>query len=273
MSHFTLAVITKTKNPKEVERLLEPFNENTQDEKYLEFIDYTEEVMKNWNEKIIERFVKGNSGFVSYWDDCFKKPNSFGYGSNTHYNPEDLGYDKVMVSGSQLYESLEEFADRYFGYQKYYDKYGYFSNRNAKWDWWTIGGRWSNLIPNNSCKISKIDWSINKDDYNKSLRFWEVVVDGDALRDGEKEDDFWSMYRTEYYISHYGTKEKYATEQNQFGTYALLTEDGKWYEKGEMGWFGMDSSTVESTQEYFAFFREYLDNNPDLYITIVDCHI
>ena len=54
--------------------------------------------------------------------------------------------------------------------------------------------------------------------------------------------------------------------------YSIL-KDGKWYAKGEMGWWGM--STDDMTQaEWNANVRKMFDELPDdTVITVVDCHI
>lgn len=54
--------------------------------------------------------------------------------------------------------------------------------------------------------------------------------------------------------------------------YAIL-KDGVWYQKGEMGWFGMSSN--EMTQdEWNSEFWKLLDTlDPDTLLTLVDCHI
>lgn len=41
--------------------------------------------------------------------------------------------------------TLEQFAKN-DGYKKNGKKFGYYSNPNRKWDWWTIGGRWNGMI-------------------------------------------------------------------------------------------------------------------------------
>lgn len=57
-----------------------------------------------------------------------------------------------------------------------------------------------------------------------------------------------------------------------FVTYAVL-KDGVWYEKGEMGWWGMASGEKEDSvwNEEFAKLIEGLSD--DTLITVVDCHI
>lgn len=55
-------------------------------------------------------------------------------------------------------------------------------------------------------------------------------------------------------------------------TYAVL-KDGEWYEKGEMGWWGMSNDKM-TDKEWAVKIGELLDGLPDnTPITVVDCHI
>lgn len=60
-------------------------------------------------------------------------------------------------------------------------------------------------------------------------------------------------------------------EQNQ-GVYAIVTPDGVWHEKGEMGWWGISRNENEDwDKDMLDILKDY---NSDEYIGIVvDCHI
>lgn len=208
MSHFTVAVITKTGETEACEKLLAPFQENNMGDcpqKYLEF-----------------------------------------------YEDEDCEIDELT------------------------GKKGYWENPNRKWDWYEIGGRWSGLLKLKSGKsvdtaqIKDLDLSMDKKVYDEAIRFWEVVVEGLTKKDGE---EFFNMWKPKYYIERYETKEKYATDQATFSTVAMLMPNGKWFEKGAMGWWGINDATAESIENYGKLFKEVLETMQDHYITIVDCHI
>lgn len=154
------------------------------------------------------------------------------------------------------------------------------TNPNSKWDWYTVGGRWDGCLKlkngkeSNCSYIKNIDFSLNKDTYDKAIRYWEVVIEGSPLKENEKKEDFFNFYKKEYYIEHYGTKEKYALDQATFYTYAFVDDDGKWYEKGEVGWFGCGSDTKESTDDYLNLFsRKIINADENNIFVVVDCHI
>ena len=155
-------------------------------------------------------------------------------------------------------------------------KRGYWENPNAKWDWYTVGGRCPGMLKlktggnANVAKIKDIDLSIDNEAYNEAIRFWEVEVEGLPKKNGEI---FYNPYKPFYYVERFGTKENYATDFSTFKTFAMLKTNGEWLEKGEMGWFGLYSSTAESFDSFQKSFNDVLQTMQDHYITIVDCHI
>lgn len=66
------------------------------------------------------------------------------------------------------------------------------------------------------------------------------------------------------------TLQNYIDELTPLNTYAMLI-NGEWYQKGEMGWFGISSN---ENPDWKSSFKELFDNIPDdKWLTVVDCHI
>lgn len=182
-------------------------------------------------------------------------------------------------------------------------------NPNSRWDWYEVGGRWHNILltkinnndvidgntslfnlndnykeaPNgykwvDGARIKDIDFKKAiefKNTYQKAIRFWETYIEGqDPITEEEKEDIKWEVYKKEYYIERYKTKENYAKMQSTFTCWALLDETG-WHEKGKMGWWAMNDSTKDSELLFTEKFTETINKpeNQDKYLIIVDCHI
>lgn len=178
-------------------------------------------------------------------------------------------------------------------------KRGYWANPNTKWDWYQVGGRWSGILkatcgydgyPSitnllaritakpgryDSAKIKDIDFQPDPETRQRAYRFWEVVVEGSPLAEGEDSRNFFSLYKPEYYIKRYGTKDAYADCESAFTTFAVITPDGQWHGQGEMGWWACSSETPEEALAWETRYRErFLDSaNPEWRLTIVDCHI
>jgi hypothetical protein len=53
---------------------------------------------------------------------------------------------KDFKENGEGYDSVEQFAEKYHGYHREGDSWGYYRNPNAKWDWYSLGGRWTGLL-------------------------------------------------------------------------------------------------------------------------------
>ena len=181
----------------------------------------------------------------------------------------------------QDYDSFEDFMNGYYGYQQDADgHWGYMTNPDAKWDWWEIGGRYSDMLRlkngdrADESEVSEVLWEPEPGVYRHALRYWEVNVEGQPLREGERADDFLCFYKPAYYLEQFGTKEKYAeTQALTCLPWAFLTADGEWVEAGEMGWWGMHNATQDSRKTFQDAFFDYVREHPELMVTVVDCHI
>ncbi len=134
MSHFTVAVITKGKpSIEDIENKLAPYQENNMDDcpkEYLKFYDY-EEYREDYETKETEAYKLADGKIKKYPDEKEKE-----------------GAEIITISFRKLYDTFEQYLDEYQGapYDEEMQKYGYWFNPNAKWDWWQIGGRWAGLL-------------------------------------------------------------------------------------------------------------------------------
>jgi len=88
-------------------------------------------------------------------------------------------------------------------------------------------------------------------DRQKSLAVWAEATD-------------YQMSRDEY-IDFHGKR--------AFQTFAVVTEDGKWHEKGSMGWFGCvsdEKGPEDWTGQFYDLFQSLPD---DTLLSVFDCHI
>ena len=130
MSHFIGLVFVDQYN--NYEEMLEPFNEQNED--YYQFEDCTDEVTERWNTL----------------PDLDAEPTS---------HPCDKAH----------YPTIQDLAKHWYGYRIVKDddgneRYGYNHNPNAKWDWYSEGGRWNGYLPTkegtrtDADLVSEIDW-------------------------------------------------------------------------------------------------------------------
>lgn len=108
-------------------------------------------------------------------------------------------------------------------------------NPDSKWDWYSIGGRWSGFL----C-------TKEKDDEGNPIRVNQAQF---------KDIDWDYMF------------------ENHIIPFNYVTEEGKWREKGEMGWWGMTTNEMEQ-DDWDDNFKRYLKLvEDDCLITVIDFHI
>lgn len=267
MSHFTVGVITETGKESEVDDLLAPFDENLEVISYEskeELIQKEKEWMKLYEEGGYREYLKDPEEYERRFKD----------------NPIHLDYIKnelplkLKRTDEEIYQDVltnweEEDIMPDGSVRIYY-------NPKSKWDWYQIGGRWKNSIPlkdgslSSVDKIKNINTGIIEEEAEENKAFWESYVEG---KDSVLPENSFTLYKPEYYIKTYGTKDNYIDKESRFSTFALLTPEGEWLERGNMGWFGTSDSTKESIQNYHESFSELLNKYSDYYLTLVDCHI
>lgn len=269
MSHFTVAVIGE-----DVEGQLEPFQENNMGDCPAEYLEFEIEYRK-------EHFKEDATNLMENMEKSFKKD-----GKKSWVADKITDYRKLFKE-----KKYGEFLQKYGNYSKDSDgNLGYMTNLNSKWDWYQIGGRWAGMLKLkkgrsgirgdkswghkedpyasggvDSALVKDIDFKAMNEDPNerKSLEEnWDEVMSGKG------------MYKSEYYLNRYKTKEEYVRVNMLFSTHAIL-KDGEWFEAGQMGMFGCSSESDEEGNAWTKnFFKKFIEKlNPDDRITIVDCHI
>ena len=330
MSHFAILVIGP-----EVENQLAPYQENNMGDcpaEYLAFHDIEDESLSEYKTKTVEKVVMSDGRLLNTWDDEFRKPGEIGIGSHTHEVPEGLPTRDVPFT--ELYETFEEYMSEWCGHNARDSKtgrYGYWENPNKKWDWYSIGGRWSgflklkegtegrvgrpgvfgNKAEPGTCDSTikaNIDFDGMRDEAGEeAARMWEkaaqakqnVGLSPDATWDswvtvrdqsGMKVDEARIAYAAQPAVKairsafsghlfldcdqFLADRETYINRaRNRSTTLFGFVKDGKWFERGEMGWWGVSTNEVRE-DEWHKQFNLMLDELPDdTLITVVDCHI
>ena len=252
MSHFSVAVFSRT--PDEVEQLLAPFREDTDDPEYLELQTSSEDIEdlratydeERKGEESFENFLSRYYGYIYN-----QELDEAGYlcNPNAKWDWWEIGGRwRDMLKLKHPHPCHEEGTE------------GKDTQRTYVWC--------------DQAQLKDIEFVVDQDAYDRAARFWEVYVEGQPLGEGESEGDYTPFYRPEYYLEQYGAKEAYANAMSSFSTWAFVTPDGEWHETGEMGWFGFSNATRTSRETYAGEMHEALKSiDPECYITIVDCHI
>jgi hypothetical protein len=337
MSHFAVLVIGDN-----IEEQLAPYQENNMGDcpqEYLEFNDVTDEHTEEYNNTTKTMVViEGEEGYFETHDNRFKKvlseeefekikdynknksedepfisTGSSGWGTDKEYYQSNVypeNAKEVEVPFTELMETVDEYITDYCGYSKDEEtgRFGYWENPDAKWDWYSVGGRYAGILHlkegvekqaepgfswgwdaqsiSDTLSQPKVDMATKKDvdwdqvhhtkeSYDKAIRFWEMYIEGaEPETEEEKEQLKFTFYKKEYYTERYGNKETYAKCSSAFVMWAVI-KDGVWYEKGQMGWWAMsDESHDEAIDWDLNFYDRFIKDLPeDTQLTIVDCHI
>ena len=272
MSHYAVAVF-QSPGGKDYEELLAPFDENIESPHYISKSDIISKVRND-----IEKFK--STRYAEY----LKNPKEY---EAECQNDAHIDYIKKEFP-IKLHWTDE---DCYLDGIKYYEKDdiqpdgSVFSNYNAqsKWDWYSVGGRFTNSIPlkdgsyTDDANINDIE--INGHDekmYKQAIRFWQLYVDGEEpMNDEDREIIRFSFYNKDYYTSLYDSAEEYASWVSGFTFYAALLPNGEWLEPRKMGWWGISSASADDEKAWRKKIKDILRDAKDgnWNVTIVDCHI
>ena len=143
---------------------LEPFSANTDDPSFLEFVDQTEELKQEYEGTIDciklpqGKIVPARYGF---YQNRFEIQNGkvFQRKAGPIRQPRRTKRAKRMqvyqnYPFQKLYRDFRQFAEEwaFADWHEEQQAYGYYSNPDAQWDWYSIGGRWPcQLLVKDSC--------------------------------------------------------------------------------------------------------------------------
>lgn len=262
--HFTLGLIIDDLNLnesiyKQIDGLMEPFDENTENPKYLKFKDLTEEYMEYYNNpEITETIVLSLNGEIIM---------------EREMSEEQIkqGYKIVELPVKEIFKTFEEYME-YDGEQKdkKTNKYGYWYNPNCQFDYYDIGGRWNDIVLfKNDDKVL----SGNPDFFGYAKVHQRVAPEGYVYASVGliKNIAFEKMLEENYKSKSKEILDKIVDDVSEldikncfaFSTYALLI-DNQWYD-----------TTSLSKVEYAEFFKKVMTDpkNQEKYFVLLDCHI
>jgi hypothetical protein len=271
-----------------IEKQLEPFHEfecTGEDNQYVEDVDITDKVMDTLAEYVSE----GERQNPLTWSLEYHGLSSVSEESEIELDGEHK-YGFAIVKDGKLVKAIKR------------------TNPNAKWDWWVEGGRWRNFLklktedPRyvDSAPKSQIDWEGMRNEAEKEAEEkWDKII--------KLAPDLWESWKSvrerigvenieearNFYHNQPGRqalkedrdlfweedevlvgRERYIEKcRNQAISTFAMVKDGKWWERGEMGWYGISTNEVPE-EDWFRTVWEAIQSAPDdTVIHIVDCHI
>jgi hypothetical protein len=307
MSHYSVLVIGE-----DVERQLVPFQENNMGDcprEFLRFHDTEDENRREWETGSVEMVQLDNGERVYTWDARFKSGDIFNQVTTI---PDHL--QRITVAHKDRFTFDEYMKDWHGtkGRDPEMNRYGYWENPNKKWDWFSVGGRWSNKLllkdgtKADECEVQHLDLeAIRAAKKAEAERLWDKFhsaigrlptpkswaemrekheKDIDAARaeygeqpaikflNASKDNDLkWALFDNEDLLK---PREVYIAGRvaEAFCTFAVV-KDGKWFERGKMGWWACVSGEKDP-ETWVSQFNNLLESLPfGTQITVVDCHI
>lgn len=203
-----------------------------------------------------------------------------------------------------VYENAEQWVREWhcYYYSKEHDAWGYWNNPKAKWDWYTLGGRWEGFFllkdgtKTDQAYMRDIDWEEMRDEKNRKsdntfreimnkvreLPKFESKSDEEIVsflkENKEKEEVFEekekNCLRSLYWEYGYHLGDSMEENRNRYSlsTFAVLKE-GEWFEKGEMGWWACVSNEKE-VDVWKKEWNDLLSDIPgDTLLSLYDYHI
>lgn len=143
---------------------LEPFNTSTDDPIYLEFVDQTEELKREYESSTdCVKLPQGKIVPVGYGFSCnrfeIRDGKVFQRKAGPARQPRRTKRAKRMqvyqnYPFQKLYRDFRQFAEEwaYADWHEEQQGYGFYTNPDAQWDWYSIGGRWPcQLLVKDTC--------------------------------------------------------------------------------------------------------------------------
>ena len=299
MSHFPVLVVTDRPDEGAIEQALIPFQEHACTGKcpkeYMTFNDTEAEYLDEYQTKSRKMFRNPAGELFSPYDDKFRVPNKPGTFDSKYETPD--GWTEVEVPFKQLHSTFEQFMREWTGSDERdpeTGRFGYWENPNKKWDWWAIGGRWKHELayrngkgsrPADQARVGDLDFEhIRLMRAGRALQSWdEAQADRAKMEATDKmtAEQMDGQIEFVYGIKPGSTRDDYIAQCSKFSLHGVLM-DGKWYERGQMGWWGIvsfEDGTAEQSNasthrdEWQTKFDELLHSlDPNKYVTVVDCH-
>lgn len=220
----------------------------------------------------------------------------------------EYGYEEEEIDDVLLESFVKEYSSYSLKDGDVYTTY----NPNSKWDWYTIGGRFSGKLElteegriNAVSEIEKkyhididlkslhedsdylrhvdtaplkyVKWftPLSDEEKEKKRRWWEINIEGDEPKDGEEKDKYF-FWNPDWFRRRYKDADTYIKTEEMTAFFAVVTLDGEWHEPSKMGWFACtDGEPEDELQWNLDFYDNFIKPNldSDLICTVVDCHI
>jgi len=201
-------------------------------------------------------------------------------------------------TSSRYYEALNKkdyeaiLSDYYGGGFNDNGDWGHWYNPNAKWDWFSVGGRWRGFFklkpgakgelgqdswssPKEDmkgkadiAKIKDIDWEgMDKEYYDSAKKRWNAWQEELKKPEKERQHPYFN-----FGVEKGDTEKTYMDREGHWKPFCIVMND-EWYERGTMGWWGCVSNEKEEDVWDKEWKKLIAELDPETVLTAVDFHI
>lgn len=140
-----------------MEQLLAPYQECPDNPEYQEFIAASEDIAAEYETGTTECFKLPDGRVLCIYASEFRREfeivneEIYSYGDFPRQPRKNVTRQMEFLPAyplKKLYPSVRAYAEEWYGYDYSEEEqaFGYYSNPNAQWDWYQIGGRWPDFF-------------------------------------------------------------------------------------------------------------------------------
>lgn len=151
-------------------------------------------------------------------------------------------------------------------------------NPQSQWDWYSVGGRWANfwLVHEKAEEVPVERYDAVKEftEISERIRPEHVKIspDREYLNRRDARPGRWEDIARKCDIDFAGTVE-HSEGRDHYATFAFLDSDGKWHERGEMGWWGIVTNESAEDEWYGRYEKLVAAEADNAWFVLCDCHI
>lgn len=282
MSHFTVLVIGE--NP---EALLEPYSESIRLPKYVRCLVTDED-----KQRFVQYYCKEDDSLVPDFDQLYEEHGKDWNSGNWRKDVDGVWKEYSTYNPKSKWDWYT-LGGRWHGMLKLKPGFKGSLGKSGAFDNESLGGV-------DQCRLEAIDFELMQNEAaEKAAKEYDeihAIIAGrdiprwkeDYVDKFEEINEARDAYGKHPVIIDYCKKnvfvdiEDFAVTRDEyiekarkgaFMTFAVVTEDGTWYERGEMGWWACVSNEKEDGEWEEEFYKLVMGLDPKTLVSLYDCHI
>ena len=259
-----------------VELAMEPYCMNTENPEYLEFCDMTDEIEHDYQTGKRKMIRLSNGSILFPYDNAFCDQYTIRDGKVFQRKAGPCQHEKrtrkakkmsvITLPFRKIYSSMKEYAENSgYTFHRRQRAFGYYSNPDGFWDWYSIGGRWAyKLLVKADCP----EYALGENDIGSQP---PPVPEGYMwVSAARKKDIEWRRmqeWKKQKALDSFAVlEEAFAKKKMPEGDIGVITEEGiscfgkTLYIKGETAEEFLKRNGLDSIEKYGFYPHAFLDD-------------